>query len=136
MVNEVVALVQDRATAAVKRAVTPAAFALIAALFLLFAIAALFAALFYWLEPAHGAVVAALICAAVAIVLGLIALAPLAFGRRKPPPPPPRAASGVLPLFVGAATKSASRLTPRQMLVAAALIGAALVLTARDSGKK
>jgi len=132
MANEIAAYVQAQVKARVRRAVTPAAFAATAGVFVLFAAAGLFAALFFWLEPEHGPVAASLICTVVAIVLGLIAAAPLLIGRRAPPPPQQGAA---LPQFVSLMARTAPGLGPRQVIVAAALIGAALVLSARG-GKK
>ena len=83
MVNDIAAIARQRAKAAVGRVARPAAFGIVAGVFFLFAVAALFYALFFWLEPLCGPPVAALIVAAVALVLGLLATrAP----DRRPPP--------------------------------------------------
>ena len=47
MTNEITAYVRAQAKSAVRRAVTPAAFGLVAGLFVLFAMVGLFAALFF-----------------------------------------------------------------------------------------
>ena len=73
MVDEIAAIVRERAKAAVGRIARPAAFAIVAGVFFLFAVAALFYALFFWLETLYGPPIAALIVAAVALVLGLLA---------------------------------------------------------------
>ena len=57
---------------------------------------------------------------------------PLTF-RRRPPPPPPSEAT--LPQFVLLAAKSAPSLTPRQLMLTAAVLGVALVLSARRDAK-
>ena len=126
MTNELVALAQARAKAAARRAAVTAAFALVGAVFALFALAGLFAALFFWVELELGPIAAALICAAVAIVLAILALLPLAFKRRSAPPTAPE---GALPQFVSLLAQTAPRLAPRQLLVTAALIGVALALS-------
>ena len=131
MTNEIVAFAQARAKTAARRAAVPAAFALVCGLFVLFAVAGLFAALFFWLEPEHGPVAAALICAAIALVLALLASLPLVFRRRRPPPPPN---AGSLPQFASLMARTAPNLAPRQLIVAAALLGLALALSGR--GKK
>src|SRR5260370_35587173 len=86
MQNEIVAFARRQATRAVRRAAVPAAFALAGAILFLFAVAGLFAALFFWLEPEHGPLAASLIVAVVALVLGLLALLPSVLKRPKPPP--------------------------------------------------
>ncbi len=132
--NEITAYVQAQVAAAVRRAATPAAFAIVAGLFVLFAVAALFAALFFWLEPDHGAIAAALICAAAALVIAFLAALPLMF-RRKPPPPAPQQQTAALPQFVSLMARTAPGMGPRQIIVAAALVGAAIVLSARGAKK-
>ena len=132
MISEIVALAQAQAKAAARRAAVPAAFALAAGLFVLFAVVGAFAALFFWLEPHRGPVAAALICAGVALVLAILMLLPLMFKRRRPSPPP---YEGSLPQFVSLMAKTAPRLAPRQLIVAAALIGAALALSGRRNRK-
>lgn len=133
MTNEISAYVQGQVKTAVRRVATPAAFGLVAGLFVLFAVAGLFAALFFWFEPDHGPISASLICTAVALVLGIIASAPLLVGKRAPPPPPPDA---MLPQFVSLMTRTAPGLGPRQIVMTAALVGVALVLSARGGVKK
>ena len=94
--------------------------------------AGLFAALFFWFEPEHGPIAAALICTAVAIIMALLALLPLAFKRR--PAARPQSEGG-LPQFVSLMAKTAPGLGPRQLIVTAALLGMALVFTARGNKK-
>ena len=81
MRNDIVGLAQqyaqEKAQTAAKRIAIPAAFGLVAAVFFLIVVIALFAALFYWLTSLYGPITAALLVAAVALVLGLIALLPL-----------------------------------------------------------
>ena len=97
MTSEIVTLAQAQARAAARRAAVPAAFALVAGLFVLFAVAGAFAALFFWLEPHRGPAAAALICAGVALVLAILMMLPLMFKRRRPSPP---LYEGSLPQFV------------------------------------
>jgi putative superfamily III holin-X len=132
MLNEIVALAEAQAKTAARRIAVPAAFALVAGLFVLFAVAGLFAALFFWLEPEHGPIAASLICTGVAIILAILGLLPLAFKRRPARQPPPEVG---LPQFVSLMARTAPGLGPRQILVAAALLGAALVFTARGNKK-
>jgi Putative Actinobacterial Holin-X, holin superfamily III len=126
MTNEIVALVQTRAKAAILRVAVPAAFAVVGGLFLLFMIGGLFAALFFWLEPKQGPVIAALIVAGVALVIALVAFIPLMVKRAPPPPPPPSDAA--LPQLVSLMARTAPTLGPRPLLAAAALLAAALVI--------
>lgn len=132
MFNQLAALARARANAAALRVAVPAAFALVAGLFVLFAVEGLFLALLSWLEPGIGRIAAALICAAVAVVFAIAALLPLAF-RRRPPPPPE--ADGILPQFLSLMAKSAPTLAPRQLLLTAALFGVAVALSTRGSKK-
>ncbi len=132
MINELVALARAQAKAAARRAAVPAAFALVGGLFVLFAVGGLFAALFFWLEPALGSIAAALICAGVAIVLAIVALLRLTFKRRHARRP---AAEGALPQFVSLLAKTAPSLTPRQLIGTAALLGVALALSGRGNKK-
>ena len=132
MTNEIVELVRREATAAARRAVTPMAYTAVAAVFALFAIAGLFTAFFFWLAPDYGSIEAALICTGVALVLAVIAVLPLLFKRKKPPRPPN---DGVLPQLVALMARSTPTPGPRQLIVTAAVIGVALLLSARD-GKK
>src|SRR5208282_3486981 len=127
MINELVALARAQAKAAARRAAVPAAFALVGGLFVLFAVGGLFAALFFWLEPALGS-----IAAGVAIVLAIVALLRLTFKRRHARRP---AAEGALPQFVSLLAKTAPSLTPRQLIVTAALLGVALALSGRGNKK-
>ncbi len=131
MLSELVALAEAQARKAVGRIAAAAAFALVGGLLILFAVAGLFSALFFWLEPEHGPIAASLICAGVAVVLAILALLPLAF-RRRPAPQP--ASESALPQFVSLMAKSAPNLGPRQLIATAALLGVALVLSTQ--GKK
>jgi hypothetical protein len=133
MRNEIVALaqqyVQQPAQAAVRRAVVPAAFGLVAAVLFLFVLVALFAALFFWLSSLYGPVTAALVVAAVALVLGLIALLPLAVGRRPKPAPPP--APNPTPQLASLLAQTVPSLALKRPLLTALLLAVALGLTAR-----
>jgi putative superfamily III holin-X len=132
MRTEIVAFAQAQARAAARRAAVPAAFALAGGLFVLFTVAGLFAALFFWFEPEHGPIAASLICAAVAIVLAIVSLLPLMFKRRRPAPPP---SEGTLPQLVSLVAKTAPNMEPRQLILTAAVLGVALVLSARGNKK-
>jgi hypothetical protein len=129
MANEIVAFAQRQATMAVRRAAVPAGFALAGGILFLFAVAGLFAALFFWLEPEYGPLEASLLVAAVAIILGLLALLPLALKRRPKPPPP----DATLPQFVSLLTRSTPGFAPRQLILTGILLALALGLTARGS---
>ena len=133
MRNEIVALaqqyVQQPALAAVRRAVVPAAFGLVAAVLFLFVLVALFAALFFRLSSLYGPVTAALVVAAVAFVLGLIALLPLAVGRRPKPAPPP--APTAMPQFASLLAQTAPSLALKRPLLTALLLAVARWPTAR-----
>jgi hypothetical protein len=132
MTNEIVAFAQARAKNAVRRAAVPTALALTGGLFVLFALAGLFSALFFWMEPEHGPLAASLIVAAVALVLALLAFLPLAFRRQPPPPPPP---DPMVAQFVSLMARTAPNLAPKQLIVTAAVLGVALVLTGRGQKK-
>jgi len=134
MANEIVAFAQAKAKAAARKVAVRAAFALTGGFFVLFAIAGLFSALFFWVEPMHGPVAASLILTAVALVLALLAFAPLVF-RRRPPPPPPQQDAALLPQFVSLMARAAPGLGPRQLIVTAALLAVALVVTGRGERK-
>ena len=86
MRNDIVGLAQqyaqEKAQTAVKRFAIPAAFGIVAAVFFAIVVFSLFAALFYWLTSLYGPIIAALIVAAVALVLGLIALLPIMVKRQ------------------------------------------------------
>jgi hypothetical protein len=134
MLGEIVALAQRRATSAARRAAVAGALGIIAALLFLFAAAALFCALFFWLEPLYGPAGAALIVAGVALALGLIAVAPLAFRRRPQPAPEP---DPTMPQIATLVAQSAASVGPRQTALAAFLLALGLGLMARgSSGKK
>jgi hypothetical protein len=134
MRNEIVALaqqyVQQPAQAAVRRAVVPAAFGLVAAVLFLFVLVALFAALFFWLSSLYGPVTAALVVAAVALVLGLMALLPLAVGRRPAPAPP---TPNPTPQLASLLAQTAPSLALKRPLLTALLLAVALGLTARGA---
>jgi hypothetical protein len=134
MFGDIVALVQAQVQAAVRRAVVPTVFAIVAGLFLIFTLAALFVALFFWLAPAHGRTVAVLIVAAVAFVLALLSLLPLAFASRGRPPGP-RQSQSAAPQLLSLMARSASGVPPRQLAAAAALIAAAFILARRRPRK-
>ena len=133
MIEAIVALVAEQVGGPLRRAAGTASFALIAALFVFFAVAGLFAALFFWLEPERGPIVAALLCVAVAFGLALVSTLPLLFRPRPPPPPPPDAA---LPQLLMLLTRASSSLTPRQLILTAAVVGFALALSGRRGEKK
>jgi Putative Actinobacterial Holin-X, holin superfamily III len=136
MVNDIAAIARQRAQAAVGRVARPAAFGIVAGVFFLFAVAALFYALFFWLEPLYGPPVAALIVAAVALVLGLLATAPLIVGRRRPEPAAPPASGATLPQVVSLLAQSASSLGPKQSAVTAVVLAVALGFMARGSARR
>lgn len=132
MQSEFAAFAQQQAKAVVGRLARPAAFGIVAGVFFLFAVAALFSALFFWLEPLYGPAIAAVIVAAVALVLGLLAALPLMVGRR--PAPSPAAASGAMaPQIVSLLAQSASSLGPKQSVLAALTLAVVLGLMARGS---
>jgi len=126
MLNQIAAFAQTRAKAAARRAAMSAAFLLVAGVFGLAAVAGLFAALFFWVEQELGPIAAGLVCAGAAIILAALALTPFMFKRRPPPPPTPTIAD-----FVAVVAKTAPSVTPRQLMVTAALLGVALVITSR-----
>jgi hypothetical protein len=131
MGNEIVAFARARARAAVRRAAVPAAFAVVGALFVLFAVAGLFAALFFWLEPTLGPISACLIVAAVALLLAIIAFLPLALRRKQGRPP----ADAALPQFISLLARSAPSVAPRHVVATAALVAVALLFSARGQKK-
>ena len=92
MRNDIVGLLQlsakQKAQTAAKHIPVPAAFGLVAAVFFLVAVIALFAPLFLSLTSLYDQTTAAFIVAAVALALGLMALLPIVV-RRQPAPPPP-----------------------------------------------
>ena len=133
MRNDIVGLAQQyaqqRVQIAAKRIAIPTAFGVVAAIFFLIVLTSLFAALFYWLASLYGPVTAALVVAAVALVLGLIALLPLAVGRRQKPAPPP--APNPTPQFASLLAQTAPSLALKRPLLTALLLAVALGLTAR-----
>jgi hypothetical protein len=138
MRNDIVGLAQDyaqqKAQAAVKRIAIPAAFGLVAAVFFVIVVLSLFAALFYWLTSLYGPITAALIVAAVALVLGLIALLPIVVKRRSAPPPP----APNPPQFASLLAQTAPALALKRPLLSAFLLAVALGMMARGAatGKK
>jgi hypothetical protein len=138
MRNDIVGLAQQyaqqKAQTAAKRIAVPAAFGLVAAVFFLIVVIALFAALFFWLMSLYGPTTAALIVAAVALVLGLIALLPIMV-RRQPAPPPPAPNP---PQFASLLAQTAPALALKRPLLSALLLAVALGMMARGSsaGKK
>ena len=135
MRNDIVGLAQQyaqqRVQTAVRRVTIPAAFGLVAAVFFLIVVIALFAALFFWLTPLYGPSGAALIVAAVALVLGVIASLPLVVSRRPPAPPPPP--NPTMPQFASLLAQTAPSLAAKRPLLTAALLAVAVGLMARGS---
>ncbi len=131
MPNDIVALAQQyaqrRVQTVIRRATVPAAFGLIAAVFFLVVLVALFAAFFFWLETLYAPPLAALIVAGVALVLGLLALTPLMVKRRPPPAPTPTA-----PQVVSLLAQTAP-LALKRPLVTLVLLAGVLGLVARSS---
>jgi hypothetical protein len=134
MRNDIVGLAQQyaqqRVQTAVRRVTIPAAFGLVAAVFFLIVVIALFAALFFWLTPLYGPSGAALIVAAVALVLGLIATVPLVVNR--PPPAPPPAPNPTTPQIATLFAQTAP-LALKRPLLTAVLLAVALGVIARGS---
>jgi hypothetical protein len=134
MRNDIVGLAQQyaqqRVQTAVRRVTIPAAFGLVAAVFFLIVVIALFAALFFWLTPLYGPSGAALIVAAVALVLGLIATVPLVVNR--PPPAPPPAPNPTTPQIATLLAQTAP-LALKRPLLTAVLLAVALGVIARGS---
>jgi Putative Actinobacterial Holin-X, holin superfamily III len=133
MGNMIVEIAQQQAQAALRRAVIPAAIAVVALVFFLFALVALFAALFFLEEPIYGPRPAALIVAAVAFALGLLAVLFLFVGRRPKPAPTPPPAESTLPQLLTLVAQAAPSVAPRQAAFAAALLALALGLMSRGS---
>ena len=132
MQSQFAAFAQQQAKAVVGRVARPAALGIIAGVFFLFAVAALFSALFFWLEPLYGPPIAAVIVAAVALVLGLLATLPLIVGRRAEPAPAP-ASDATLPQVVSLLAQGVSSLGPKQSALTAVVLAVALGLMARSS---
>jgi hypothetical protein len=137
MANDIVALAQhyaqQRARAAIRRVTVPAAFGLIAAVFFLVVLIALFAALFFWLETLYAPPIAALIVAGVALVLGLLALTPLIVKRAPPPQPAP---SPTAPQFVSLLAQTAPLALKRPLLTVVLLAGVLGFMARGSSGDK
>lgn len=137
MANDLVALAQryaqQQAQAAIRRVTIPAALGLIAAVFFVIVLVALFAALFFWLATLYAPPLAALIVAGVALVLGLLALTPLMVKRRPPPPPAPNPAA---PQFVSLMAETATSLARQRPLLTATLLAGVLGLFARGASRE
>jgi hypothetical protein len=135
MRNDIVGLAQqyaqEKAQTAVKRVAIPAAFGLVAAVFFVIVVIALFAALFFWLASLYGPIIAALLVAAVALVLGLIAVLPLVVGRRPAPPPP--APKSTTPQFASLLAQTAPALALKRPLLSALVLAVALGMMARGA---
>lgn len=135
MTNEIVALVQKQVqtqvNVVVRRVAVPAAFAAVAGLFALFALAGLFMALFFWLAPERGPLEASLIVTLVALALALLAVLPIVF-RRKPAPPPVQQDS-MLPQFVSLLARTTPGLSPKSLIISAALVAAMLFFGSRSN---
>jgi branched-subunit amino acid ABC-type transport system permease component len=129
----IVEIAQQQAQAALRRAVIPAAIAVVALVFFLFALVALFAALFFLEKPIYGPRSAALIVAAVAFALGLVAVLFLFVGRRPKPAPTPPPTESTLPQLLTLLAQAAPSVAPRQAAFAAALLALALGLMSRGS---
>ncbi|HEY1452908.1 MAG TPA: phage holin family protein [Roseiarcus sp.] len=129
----IVEIAQQQAQAAVRRALIPAAIAVVALVFFLFALVALFAALFFLEEPIYGPRSAALIIAAVAFALGLLAVLFLFVGRRPKPAPTPPPTESTLPQLLTLLAQAAPSVAPRQAAFATALLALALGLMSRGS---
>jgi len=134
MVNQIVAIAQEHAQAAIRRAAIPAALGVIALVLFLFALFALFAALFFWQMPIYGPTAAALIVTAVAFVLAVVALLLTRIGR--PPKPPPPAPDAIAPQLVSLLAQTAPSLGPRTTAWSAVLLALALGLMARGSSAR
>jgi len=126
---DLASLLRGHARRAARRVAIPAAFAIVTLVFVSLAITALFAALFFMLEPSQGPLRAALILSASALVLAALASTPLWFPRRKPPP----AREPTLAEFVALMAKSAPTLAPRQLALTAVLLALALALMAKPT---
>jgi hypothetical protein len=131
MRNDIVGLAQQyaqqRVQIAAKRIAIPTAFGVVAAIFFLIVVIAL-PALFFWLTL-YCAPDVALIVAAVALVLGLIALLPIMV-RRQPAPTPPAPNP---PQFASLLAQTAPALALKRPLLSALLLAVALGMMARGS---
>ena len=133
MRDQIIAIAQQQAQAAIRRAAIPAALGFIALAFFIFALTALFAALFFFEEPIYGPRDAALIVAGVALVLGFVALLFMIYGGRRAKATAPPATDPSLPQFVSLLAQTAPSLGPRQLALTAVVLALALGLTARGS---
>jgi uncharacterized membrane protein YeiB len=110
--------VKAEAQLIVRRAVSVLVFGLIAAVLLLFAVAALLVAIFSALAPEHGPVIAALLVAALALVLALAALIALKVGSS---PPARKPASAAMPGF--SLADAAQGAGPLNLVMGALILG-------------
>ena len=133
MSNLIAEIAQRQVEVAIRRAIVPAALGIIALVLFLFTLAALFVALFFWVEPAHGPLVGALIVAGAALVLAIVAV--LAITLRPRPKPAP-AQSSSLPQVASLLAQSAPALASKRPLVTAFLLAAALGLMAFGSSSQ
>jgi hypothetical protein len=133
MRNDIVGLAQQyaqqKAQTAAKRIAVSAAFGLVSPVLFLVVVIALFAGLFFWLTSLYGQTAAALIVAAVALVLGLMALLPIVV-RRQPAPPPPAPNP---PQFASLLAQTAPALALKRPLLSALLLAVALGMMARGA---
>jgi ABC-type Fe3+ transport system permease subunit len=135
MIGDLLKLAGEQARASIRGAATPAIFILVAAGFALVGGAALFIALFFWLAPAYGPVVATLAVAGLAFVLALAAALPVLFRKRRAPPPAPPLPD-VLPTLIAALPEVARALGPRTLAVGAIVAALVLGFAARSSDDK
>ncbi len=126
MANALFAYFANRTRAAMRRQAISLAYVLVGAVFALFALAGLFAALFFALEPGYGPMRASLIVAAVAFLLTLLATAPLWLPRRRPPPPPDPTLAELLAL----ASKGNPGAAPSKLAIVGVIAALALGLLA------
>jgi hypothetical protein len=133
MSNLITEMAQRQIEVAIRRAILPVAFGIIALVLFLFALTALFVALFYWEEPLHGPLVGALIVAGVALVLAIVAVLVIML-RPRPKPAPPQSSS--LPQVATLLAQSAPALASKRPLTTAFLLAAALGLMAFGSSQR
>ena len=137
MRNVIVEIAQQQAQAAIRRALVPAAIGDVALVFFLFALAALFAALFFLEEPLYGPRVSGADHRGGSSrprphsrVLFLIV------GRRRAEACAAARLDTTLPQLVTLLAQSAPSVAPRQAAIAAALLALALGLMARGSSDR
>lgn len=133
MSNLITEMAQRQIEVAIRRAILPVAFGIIALVFFLVTLAALFAALFYWEEPLHGPLVGALIVAGVAMVLAIVAVLAIMLRPRPKPAPAP---SSSLPQVASLLAQSAPALASKRPLTTAFLLAVALGLMAYGSSSQ